>query len=306
LKINSPLISVIVPVYNRQDKVGRAIESVLNQGFSGWELILINDKSTDNSLGIINEYQDSRIVVLDLSENKGAATARNVGIKRAKGKFVTFLDSDDCYKPDFLEKSYRLLSPTGEAVGFSWTGYTFVSSNNQKTQFWKPSESSNYYHSFLESLHTGTNSGLMVKSEVFKKCGYFDERLRAAEDTDFLLRIIQDFKFIMIPESLVNIYIDHTNRLSVDFKRIASAYNLIYPKHEEVIASNLGLKIKWYYKMVWLNYHLGELKLARSFFKKLIQQKIMHYRAWQIFLIFEVLGSKYGAKTHVFLSKKIE
>ena len=306
MKNRSNLISIIIPVYNREDKVGRAIDSVLNQTFTDWELILINDNSSDNSLGVISAYQDGRIVIIDLKENGGAAAARNMGIKRANGGFIAFLDSDDCYSPNFLEKSYSVLSSTENEVAFSWTGYTFVTSTTHKSQFWSPSQSSDNYLSFLSSLHTGTNSGLMVKAEVFEVCGYFDERLRAAEDTDLLLRVIQKFNFAMIPEFLINIYTEHSNRLSVDFKQIAAAYNLIFPKHEKVISMHTHLKLKWYYKMMWLNYHLGEKLIARTFFKKLIKINFKFFRAWMVFLFFELLGQKNGVKVHVYFSKKLE
>ena len=306
MKNSIPQISIILPVYNREDKVARAIDSVLSQSYPDWELILINDNSTDTSLEVLKSYRDSRIEVLNTPKNVGPAAARNLGISKSRGNFVSFLDSDDCYEPDFLKLSFELLAPTRDEIGFAWTGYNYVTSTSQKAKFWKPSDTSNYYLSFLKALHTGTNSGLMVKREVFSKCGYFDDTLPAAEDTDFLLRIIQKFYFKTLSEPLVNIYIEHSDRLSFDFKKIGLAYNKIFPKHEPTINTNRILRQKWFYKMMWLNYHLGNYGLARGFFKKLIKDKYTHQRAWQIFLIFEVLGSKFGAKAHVFLSKKLE
>lgn len=306
MKNRIPRISIILPVYNREDKVARAIDSVLSQSYSDWELILIDDNSTDTSLDILKSYTGERILVLNTPKNLGPAGARNLGISKSKGDFITFLDSDDYYEPDFLKLSIDLFSNTYDKVGFSWTGYNYVTSAGQKAQFWKPSDTSNYYLSFLKALHTGTNSGLMVKREVFSSCGYFDDTLPAAEDTDFLLRIIQKFYFKTISEPLVNIYIEHSDRLSFDFKKIGLAYNKIFPKHEPTINTNRTLRLKWYYKMMWLNYHLGNYGLARGFFRKLIKDKYSHQRAWQIFLLFELLGSKYGAKAHVYFSKKLE
>ena len=306
MKEDKIFISVILPVYNRENKVLNAIESVLSQSYSDWELILINDNSTDNSLEVLNSYKDERIVVSSTPKNVGPAAARNLGISKSKGDFISFLDSDDYYEPEFLKQSIDLLSQTNNKVGFSWTGYNYVSSSGKKAQFWKPEKSSDYYRSFLFSLHTGTNSGLMIKKMVFSKCGYFDDMLPAAEDTDLLLRIIQKYNFMTINGLLVNICIGQSDRLSFDFKKIGLAYNIIYPKHESIIKSSSSLRLKWNYKMMWLNYHLGNIDSARSFFKKLIKDKFTHKRAWQIFLIFEILGSKNGARAHVFLSKKIE
>lgn len=306
MKKDKIFISIILPVYNRENKVLNAIESVLSQSYSDWELILINDNSTDNSLEVLNSYKDERIVVLSTPKNVGPAAARNFGINKSKGDFITFLDSDDYYEPEFLKRSIDSLSQTDNKVGFSWTGYNYITSSGKKAQFWKPSNTSNYYLSFLKAIHTGTNSGLMVKREVFNKCGYFDDTLPAAEDTDFLLRIIQKYYFNTISEPLINICIGHSDRLSFDFKKIGLAYTKIYPKHECAIKTSSSLRLKWYYKMMWLNYHLGNIGSARSFFKKILEDKFTHLRAWQIFLLFEILGSNNGARAHVFLSKKIK
>ena len=104
-KIKSLIISVITPVYNTDKYLSKAIESVMNQTFSCWELILIDDGSTDRSLEICREYArlDERIQVIH-TENKGVSHARNAGLKRANGEWVTFLDSDDSFRIDALEK----------------------------------------------------------------------------------------------------------------------------------------------------------------------------------------------------------
>jgi glycosyltransferase involved in cell wall biosynthesis len=300
------VISIIIPVYNRDDKIARAIKSVLSQSYSDWELILVDDCSTDRSLQVINSFKDDRIVVLSTLKNVGPAAARNMGVSRSTGGFITFLDSDDFFEDNYLELSLRLLSGTDETVGFSWTGYRYITSNGDKAQFWQPSDCSNAYLSFLNALHTGTNSGLMIKRAVFDTCGYFDDALLAAEDTDFLLRIVQSYNFKTISLPLVNIYKGHSDRLSSDFNKIALAYSIIFPKHERVISINSSLRLKWYYKMMWLNYHKGDFQSSRFFFRKLLKDKFTHFKAWQIFFLFEVLGSRYGAKVHVFLSSKIE
>lgn len=102
---HSPLISVVVPVYNTEKYVGMTIESVQNQSYSNWELLLIDDCSTDKSVAVCHGYaaKDSRIKVISLVQNSGALAARNEGIRSGSGRFICFLDSDDTYDPDKLK-----------------------------------------------------------------------------------------------------------------------------------------------------------------------------------------------------------
>ncbi|GMO62805.1 MAG: hypothetical protein Ta2D_09390 [Rickettsiales bacterium] len=101
------LISVIVPVYNVEKYVAKCIDSILNQTYTNFELILVNDCSKDNSLKILQEYKnkDKRITIIDLTENVGGAEAKNVGYRQAKGEYIHFLDSDDYFSPDILQKA---------------------------------------------------------------------------------------------------------------------------------------------------------------------------------------------------------
>ncbi|MDE6946038.1 MAG: glycosyltransferase, partial [Anaeroplasmataceae bacterium] len=102
-EITTPLVSVVIPVYNRDDTVGRAISSVLNQSYKNFELIVVDDCSSDNSLKVICEFQDERIRVIALKRNLGANAARNKGIMEARGEYVAFQDSDDEWDKDKLQ-----------------------------------------------------------------------------------------------------------------------------------------------------------------------------------------------------------
>ena len=106
----NPIISIIVPVYNVEEYLQRCIDSILNQRFKDFELILINDGSTDNSLKICKEYSlsDSRVKVIN-KENGGLSSARNAGINIAKGKYIGFVDSDDWINEEMYQTLYNLL-----------------------------------------------------------------------------------------------------------------------------------------------------------------------------------------------------
>ena len=119
----TPFLSVIMPMYNAERYVRKAIESVQKQTFGDFELIIIDDKSTDGSKAICEEFQqnDPRIKVITVEKNGGAGNARNIGIQLAKGKYITFIDSDDIWEPQKLNLQYKMLRKKN--IGFVYSKY---------------------------------------------------------------------------------------------------------------------------------------------------------------------------------------
>ena len=127
------LISIIVPVYNSEKFIGDTIKTVEQQTYKNWELILVNDCSTDNSTSIIEEQikKDNRIKLINLQENSGAAIARNNGIEEAKGRYIAFLDADDFWDKEKLKEQISFMKENNYA--FTFTGYEFSDENGKKT-----------------------------------------------------------------------------------------------------------------------------------------------------------------------------
>ena len=105
----NPEISIITACYNSEKFISETIQSVLNQTFTNWEWWIVDDRSSDNSVELIQGFQDPRIRLISLEKNKGAAEARNIGLEKARGRFITFLDSDDVWLPEFLDKTHGFL-----------------------------------------------------------------------------------------------------------------------------------------------------------------------------------------------------
>jgi len=297
------MISVIVPVYNRGHKIKRAIDSVLSQTFKDFELIIINDCSTDNSVQIINEFSDSRIKLLHTSKNSGAAVARNIGIKNAKGEIISFLDSDDFYEPEILEVSYKLLNDSSNEIGFMWTGLRYIHKNKISDFCWDPNFNESFYLTFLNGLHIGTCCGISIKKNVINKCGDFNENLPAAEDTDFFLRITQHFGFVFTKKILINVDKTGFDRLSINYKKNAIAYNAFIHNHFNEINKNPFLQKKYYYKLMWLNYHLGEKSTGDRYFILLKKINLIDKKIFFVHLLFKSLPLKMAIKLHLYLSK---
>lgn len=117
------LVSVITPAYNAARFIGETIQSVLDQTYSNWEMLIVDDKSTDETVAIVQEYmkEDERIKLITLDENSGSAVARNTAMDHAKGKFMAFLDSDDLWMPEKLTKQVAFMEDNG--IAFSFTKY---------------------------------------------------------------------------------------------------------------------------------------------------------------------------------------
>lgn len=127
----SELVSIIVPVYNVEKVIKETMDSVLAQTYPHWELLLVEDSSKDNSAGVIMDYiaekGDNRIRLIRQSSNQGAARARNRGLKEARGRYISYLDADDLWMPEKMEKQLKFMERKDAA--FSFTGYEFADEN---------------------------------------------------------------------------------------------------------------------------------------------------------------------------------
>ena len=121
-----PLISVIMPAYNSEYTIERAIESVLAQTYTRFELLVIDDYSTDNTVKLVDSFmkQDSRVILLKNTQNLGVAATRNLGCRKAKGEYLAFLDSDDVWFEDKLQKQIHFMQEKG--CDLSYTAYSFI------------------------------------------------------------------------------------------------------------------------------------------------------------------------------------
>jgi len=183
--------SVIIPVYNGEKFISRAIESVLSQTCEDWELIVINDGSTDNTFDIVNTYSktDSRIKPINRSENSGRpAVARNLGLREAKGQYVAFLDSDDIYYPEKLSEVIKVFE-ADESVGLVCHGEKhLVDGKVKKVDFYGPYEK---YEDLLFRGNSLSTSAVVFRKDCLQKAGNFSERLefRGVEDYDFWMKL---------------------------------------------------------------------------------------------------------------------
>jgi len=198
------LVSVIIPTYNRAQLVTKAIDSVLSQTYKDFEIIVVDDGSTDNTEEVVGSFKDSRIHYIRHKENRGGSAARNTGIKASKGEYIAFLDSDDEWLRSKLEKQLRVFYKGDAKLGAVGTGRVTNYPNN-KSVLKIPSENfGNIYKRFLKGrAFPGGTPTMMIKRECFGRIGLFDELLESCQDFDLYFRIAKHYHFYVVRELLV-------------------------------------------------------------------------------------------------------
>ena len=242
--MNNPKISVIVPTYNREKYIVRAINSVLNQSYANFELIVVDDASNDNTQTVVNEINDRRLIYHKLKENRGGSGARNYGIEMAKGEYIAFLDSDDEFLPELLEKYINIAETATEKTGVIYCyPIEFVEGKNDGGYFNKlPLINGEVYRELLKGLCPPSTSLFFVKSEAFKTVGLFDENLASLEDFDLWLRIAEKYEFAVLPEYLVKKHEHGGFQLGKTMEPRIDGINHFFAKWKGAIIKELGVK----------------------------------------------------------------
>ncbi len=205
----TPRVSIIIPVYNSEKTVGEALDSVLTQTYTDYEVIVVNDGSTDNSEGVIRRYVTAGAgdITCITQRNKGAAAARNAGLRLSKGELIAFLDADDLWDTDKLKTAVETLEARpGVMLVFSDMRHSvdgkMVHASYLHERGYRHIASGQIYDNLLQENFIFTPTVVMRKS-IFAKIGYFDENLKIAEDYDLWLRIAKDFEVMFIDRPLV-------------------------------------------------------------------------------------------------------
>lgn len=242
------LITVVIPTYNRKEKLPECIRSVLGQTYEPIEVLVVDDASTDGTEELFREETDSRLHYVRYNTNRGACYARNYGASLAKGELIAFQDSDDIWYPEKLEKQYAKLLESKADLCFC--GMNRISEKGSR--FYFPVHSFDPEHGleqFLAENRAGTQTMLMYKN-VWEKLK-FDETIRRYQDWDFGIRAARKFTLCYLPEALVDSEVGedsisarvnsypHLHRLYEKYKDLYSRY----PGSEAVMNRRLGKRV---------------------------------------------------------------
>lgn len=242
--MNKPIVSVIIPTYNREKLLMRAIQSVLNQTFKDFEIIVIDDSSRGNTKEFVKSIKDKRIKYIYKSRfSHNPATTRNEGIIKSKGKYIAFLDDDDEWFPEKLQ--LQLKEFENRNIGLVYT--KCITLKNGKINK-------------ISSIKRILTSSVMIKKEVINKVGLFDENLDCAEDRDMWLRVSKEYEFKFIDKVLTKIYLHNENQISRNIRKKI--------KSEEYFIKKYLLE-KFKDETLYRNYfNLGSLHIKEGNFKK--------------------------------------
>lgn len=227
----SPLVSVIIPTYNRAWALSESIDSVLNQDYPNFELIVVDDGSTDETKALLKAY-NGRLTAL-YQENRGVSSARNTGIANAHGAYIAFLDSDDLWEKEKLSAQIKFFKENPDAL-ICQTEEIWIRNGKRVNPKFKHKKPSGMI--FEQSLHLClvSPSAVMMKRELFQMTGLFDESLLSCEDYDLWLRISVEHPIYLTPEPLVIKKGGHDDQLSsapgLDKYRIISLRNILVNK----------------------------------------------------------------------------
>ncbi len=239
--MSDPLVTVIIPTYNRAGVLYYALHSVLNQTLQDFEIYVIDDAGTDSTCQLIEHFEDPRIHYIRFETNQKAAAARNAGMERAKGKYIAFLDSDDEWLPTKLERQVACLEALPDEWGCCYTGaYVNKVGGLTRNRLYQPTKSGALVKDLLMGNFVIWTPTFMFRRQCLDEIGFMDRQLIRSQDVDFYIRMLAKYKIANIEEPLANIFLA---RVAAESRRI------LLSKHGELIDSLGFFASRYVYSM---------------------------------------------------------
>jgi glycosyltransferase involved in cell wall biosynthesis len=237
-----PLISVVIPAYNRADRITIAIKSIQGQSYLNWEAVVSDDGSTDNTAGVVEKMMlaDSRIRLIRNEKNLGAQAARNAGIKAAKGEWIAFLDSDDQLLPDSL--ALRMAVAERDKVAVVHSEAFIQRPDEPLSRYYIPAWKGNILKQVL-TKEGPVFPSLLVKKEALAKIGYLDETIKSYQEWDTCIRLAKHYAFGFEPQPTFVYDYRTPNAISRDAVRAGVGYEQSLAKHWKDIIVHVGVGI---------------------------------------------------------------
>ncbi|MFD1096330.1 glycosyltransferase family 2 protein [Salegentibacter chungangensis] len=255
-------ISVIIPTYNRSHTVWRAIESVIHQTSGNWELIIIDDGSTDDTASLVRDYLEDDRITYHRQANSGVSAARNKGAELSKGNYLLFLDSDDSLRTnlffrlkesgysdyDLISWGVLKLTPTGDTI-------------------WKPKKLEKLYNCITASFLAGS---ICYRKEIFLEAGGYDENMLFGENYELGIRVshLKNLKVKILDEVFLDYYMKFKDRPSSKIKNKLISNKYLYNKHQEKYLEDKFSNSRFNYLMGYLNEKNGNRLKAKDYYLK--------------------------------------
>lgn len=239
------MFTIVIPTYNRARIIKKTLDSVLAQTYPDWECLVVDDFSTDNTKEIVELFckKDSRFHYLINENEKGAQGARNTGINHAKGEYVSFLDSDDEWNQEMLEKQIKQYLKSN-SIGAVYSNLHYKYSDGKETKFGTPLGIQGYiYTETLTQGYLAPTSVLSAKRDLLQKVGLFDQTLPASQDDDICFKLAKICEIAYIPEVMAYMNINSNNRISNNSTKVALGWWMLWNKYESDVLTYCGKDI---------------------------------------------------------------
>lgn len=280
------MVSVVIPTFNRAEFIGRALQSVLSQNYPDLEVIIVDDASTDDTQDRIKILQESdhRIRYFQHNRNRGAQAARNTGIQAAKGEYIAFLDSDNEWLSEKLQKQIILFSHRDDSLGAAYCGYRNVSVDGSMLNEYVPRYRGSVYKQALSEWLTDTST-LVVRKDILEKIYGFDESVHAFQEWDLCIRLARECTFDFVPECLTLYHQHNLPSISKDHLRDAYGYLGVVDKYLPEILRECGRRtLSEHYLRIGRLFILADrFDLARAYFLKSIRYDPLKIKAMMHF-----------------------
>ncbi|MHA1967466.1 MAG: glycosyltransferase family 2 protein [Candidatus Hodarchaeales archaeon] len=262
-----PMTSIIVPTFNRGHIIKKTIRCIIKQTYQNFELIIVDDGSSDNTKQVVNKFNDSRIRYIKRQVNSGGSIARNIGIKEARGEYIAFNDSDDIWLPNKLEMQMKIFDSSSKKVGVVYCDWAYI--KGKKTYMHKnikkKRREGDIYGEIDNFYFTIPTSTVILKKKCLEKSGVFDERFRAQEDYDLWIRLSKYYHFKYVKNPLV--ILQHSGRYRS--AQVKSNF-LLLEKYPHLFMRNKIFRFDFYYQ-------IGKLFFFKKNKKRRIWQNHLRY-----------------------------
>lgn len=267
----NPFFSVIIPLYNKENEISHTLNSVLLQSFENFEILIVNDGSTDNSLDVLSKFIDNRLKIYTI-ENKGVSNARNYGICMSRGKYIAFLDADDLWSKYFLEYMYDLINIFIDSNIFASNYFINKIPIDFNERFRNISLKSfiiNDYFNCAFYMPLITASSVVIKKACFDNNFYFNSKYTHGEDLDIWLKLFKKYQSIAyIDIALVNYNHQATNRACYKIPKLENHFAYYFDIKSSITNSEKNYYLNQVAILLWIYLRNFNFKYFIILFKR--------------------------------------
>lgn len=268
------IISIVIPTFNRENSLSKAIQSVLDQSAPNWELIIVDDGSTDKTQKVIEKYLSDERIQYFFQKNSGVSVARNKGVEISRGDYLIFLDSDDQFLPGLISRLNKINYTEYDLI--CWQVSKLI---DGKSSVWKPQKLGKIYNNITASFLAGS---ICYKKDTFLKAGGFDPEMFFGENYELGIRIgdLGDLKIKILNENFLFYRIQSKHRTSDSIPNKLKSNNYLLFKHKEKYKKDIDSYSKLKYQIAYLIEKSGDKGKALELYREAWYTKPLYLKAF--------------------------